>query len=72
MKKKQLDLSEESAWGRNAMSKFNDYEDQGGKDKKAFAARDALQKAFDEAAVEIKEKREALLAAIQKQGKKEN
>jgi hypothetical protein len=61
---KKLDLSEESALGRNALSKFNDYEDQGGKDSKALTARDALQEAFHAAAAEIKEKREALLAAI--------
>lgn len=59
---KKLDLSEESAAARNAMSKFNNYEDQGGKG--ATKARDALQKAFDDAAKDIKEKREALLAAI--------
>ena len=61
-KKKTLDLSEEAKAARNALSKFNDYEDQGG--KAAVKERDALQKAFDDAAAEIKEKREALLAAI--------
>jgi hypothetical protein len=64
MSKKKLDLSEESKAARNALSKFNNYEDQGGKDKKVLAARDALQKAFDDAAAEIKEKREALLKEI--------
>lgn len=61
-KTKSLDLSEEAAAARNALSKFNNYEDQGGKGAKA--ERDALQKAFDDAAAEIKERRVALLDAI--------
>ena len=64
MKKKseELDLSVESAFARNALSKYNNYVDQGGKGAKA--ERDALQRVFDIAAAEIKDRREALLAAI--------
>lgn len=50
---------------KNALSKFNNYTDQGGKDVKVIAVQKALQKAADEAAVALDKQREALTSAME-------
>jgi hypothetical protein len=64
MSKKEKDLGEVWAATRNALSKFNNYEDQGGKDAKASKAQKELIKTASELAAELDKKREALMDAI--------
>ena len=59
------DLGDVWTAAKNALSKFNNYTDQGGKDAKVVAAQKALQKSADEAAVIVDKQREVLIAAME-------
>lgn len=60
-KKEQIDLSVEAGLARNARSKFKQVADPSKAQKAAF---DALETAMNDAAAELKAKREAFLATV--------